>query len=105
MSNHTPTPWKLEIFEKAENGIRGIISQHSKAGSFDQIFHLLDIREDDIGTDEAKANAKFIVKAVNCHEELVKAINTALLILIKPNTIAERNAKEVLEQALAKAGE
>lgn len=46
------------------------------------------------------ANAKFIVKAVNSHDDLIKAINTALFILFKPNTLMEKNTKDILEKAL-----
>ena len=57
---HTPTPWDYDKFKAS------IIKVNKAAGYTGST---------------AEANAKFIVKAVNCHEELTQALKKAELYL------------------------
>lgn len=62
-SKHTPTPWHLggtkNMIVFAEDGwaIANAVVHHNKSGF-----------------EKMEANAAFIVKAVNCHEELICAL-------------------------------
>ena len=66
---HTPLPWELGI--DAENNNWSIM------GGGIEITHLpfLTGSEDD---DVAEADANFICRACNCHEELLKALRAAV---------------------------
>lgn len=68
-TKHTPTPWYLgmqpaTIFASSVNGIDPRICQ-TDGGANNTM-------------KEAKANAAFIVRAVNSHDELVAAIQTVI---------------------------
>lgn len=90
---HTPTPWEVT----PTLGKLAITRPHTTAGiAFDSICHM--DSSDDI---DPEANAAFIVKAVNSHEELLKALKKArdysALDDCGPEMLCE------LDQAIAKA--
>jgi len=64
ISQHTPTPWKVN---RDEIDYVEIITNENP------FFTVAKVTGGDMR--EARANAAFIVKAVNCHEELIKALN------------------------------
>jgi hypothetical protein len=67
---HTPLPWNLEKLESDTQGYR-----RSSAGDFAVIAENLMTPCFVFGIDpEGQANAEFIVKAVNCHYELLWAL-------------------------------
>jgi hypothetical protein len=65
---HTPTPWRLGPFHKKD----GSVAIHAKGES---VFHMAPFASSE---ERAEANAAFIVKAVNAHEGLVKALERAI---------------------------
>ena len=81
MSKHTPTPWDVQPFGDGEDGI-GIVGLRTNAGVPYQsptnglvawaTLHPTEIDADDPA--RAQANAALIVKAVNSHAMLVKAL-------------------------------
>lgn len=82
-SNHTPTPWK--IYDADSDNIHiGDIASPPKAGwQYNTVCNMYETTNDydKINTEllnNAKANAKFIVKACNAHEELLEALKWAL---------------------------
>lgn len=90
---HTPTPW---ILSGATTEIRS-----DKGELIATTNHHLEIRSEAT----KKANAAFIVKAVNFHEKLVKAIANALDVAraeVKYSGETQHNIKE-LEEALTAA--
>jgi hypothetical protein len=123
MSNatHTPTPW--QFVEGADNVSRLVPAKRAYrhpnnddalAGSIMSIdtpnalsFHVARIWGDvEGGLDQAKANAAHIVKCVNAHDELVRALGTLLrLEALRDDDDAElAAAREAARVALAKAG-
>jgi len=52
-----------------------------------------------------QANAQHIVKCVNCHDELVTALEVSLSAINNPNGNCSSIAKQTIQQALKKAGE
>jgi citrate lyase beta subunit len=73
MGEHTPTPWKvitedislIESVTLAADGCSYIVA------------HCLDGATSQVNEDTREANAAFIVKAVNSHDALVKALENA----------------------------
>lgn len=88
-AQHTPTPW--EIIERNEyliiiDGVQSKRNQKIRLAVCDlPACHIA-----------AEANAAFIVKAVNCHDELVLALDIAQEFLTG-------RAKEIALEALARA--
>ena len=77
MSNHTMTPWR---FIENENGSHHITALTSGAGDIADLYHKTS--NGDIYTKyQAEANGRFIVKGVNCHEDLVGALEEIHTIL------------------------
>lgn len=80
-NQHTPTPWEFDkehsaIIDKNGMGIAGNVDD---------------------------ADAAYIVKAVNCHEELVEALQA----IMRPEESRFANMREInaaINNALAKAG-
>ena len=70
-SKHTATPWLIDKYGSVCTQFRADVSQGNIAWGGKDVrvlgFGLT-------GTDEARANTAFIVRAVNCHEELVAAL-------------------------------
>jgi len=60
VSEHTPTPWRLEGYSIYSSAHKGR--------------HIVATSDPYWGLNQNKANAAFIVKAVNSHEALVKAL-------------------------------
>lgn len=70
---HTPTPWKVFYAQSANGTILGIGSAATAEG-------IVDYRGTMWGDeDEAKANAAFIVRAVNERAELIAALENAFV--------------------------
>ena len=86
MGEHTKTPWKAEMIYSQINGELVEISISSP--DFDIAFIELD--EDD--ADVQKANAAFIVKAVNNHRSLVDKLGKIVAWLERIATAAERSS-------------
>lgn len=85
-ANHTPTPWKQSEIDPA---------------------HIIDAEgftitwvESASGMDET--NAKFIVRAVNSHKELLDAAKRTLLCL-EDQVEGQHTTKDALRRAIAKA--
>lgn len=89
---HTPTPWGSSIGAYGASFYPN--NQASHPLSFE--FYWDKARGNPELTNEAIANAAFIVKAVNNHEALVEACRLAL------ELPASRESKRALEQALSK---
>lgn len=71
-NKHTPTPWKSDgywIRQSGPNGTRMVADicytgpHHTPADEYPESCRIVD-----------KANAEFIVRACNCHDELVEAL-------------------------------
>lgn len=83
---HTPTPWKIEVVEGLSiYGPEGLL--------------LADLK----GNHQTKANAAFIVKAVNCHEEMLTALRSVRneyrrYVLNDPKNIEDAIGSRVLAQ-------
>lgn len=75
-AQHTPLPWKLEVWQKTWEG-GGIEFTPTICTATDAIAKACPLYRPDGEPHEASAeqtaNAKYIVRAVNCHEELLKA--------------------------------
>ena len=85
-TGHTPTPW---IFKEGYHNNSMIYSENAE---------LISVFQDD-----NKANAQFIVKACNAHEELVKALKKALDIIENEYPECQQHEFDCLRQALKKA--
>lgn len=84
---HTPTPWKVDDYVMSGEKYRVFSPADPVA----------------VASVAGKANAEFIVRAVNSHDELVEAIKNAIDSL--PDHVGPRIAqvKKELSEALAKA--
>lgn len=91
IDRHTPTPW--------ENDGEVIIAPHKNYASIAST-----IDDPQIDEQKQKTNFAFIVQAVNCHDELVEALDMAIRAL-RDNDIDTSMAGEfeILTDALAKA--
>jgi len=96
---HTPTPWK---------------TQNPNTGNPEVDNHWLDVVETEKTGSICTAytqDAKFIVKAVNCHDELVEALKATQNILLQNRALGLCQGSEYvyivkkIQQALAKAEE
>ncbi len=108
---HTPTPWWLpclcddtsscnctSICEETYAG--GICSVHVSNG----ISSVSEGGNDAPSKNEAKANAAFIVKSVNCHDDLLEALESAFIVLTtKTNEILTDMVVQQIKEALTKA--
>ena len=86
MTDHTPTPW--HYWPHFDNGV---ITEDSMG------VHI--VRMTGVNT---LANAEFIVRAVNCHDELVKALEAVVRDWDSPDVSPERIRDQAIA-ALAKA--
>jgi hypothetical protein len=59
---HTPTPWRVTKAYRITGGPQG----HTYVASLDNVKHL--------SPEELEANAAFIVRAVNSHDEMLAAL-------------------------------
>lgn len=101
MDNATKRPWHLK-----HNGIMN----HSNPTSFDieaqdNIFigHIYPIKNH-TNPKECEANARLIVKAVNCHDELIEALKYALDFINTDSPKFDKiHTRTKIKQALSKA--
>lgn len=89
---HTPTPWKVDGF--------GITSKVFNIATLDTTAK--DMDDNQIGIGELSANAAFIVKACNVHEELIETLKNLVAYSVDCHVggapvVAE--AREVLAKA------
>jgi hypothetical protein len=95
MSEHTPVPWVVRVFPTARNA--------------NNQYWIMDAIPDKDGkvvanaiasatpsNDEAEANARFIVRACNCHADLLEAVN----LLLAAIDFAEVNKHPAIEACL-----
>lgn len=113
-TKHTPTPWKL--YQGHYMGPLEIVTD--RTGKPNDNFQELTIGEvrstiwesdNDSAWQRTKANAAFIVRAVNAHEELLRAAHAALNLSVeraesrKKWTVRDQQVHEMLEKAIARA--
>ncbi len=119
-TRHTPTPWKQHADVVYSPGGKATICAVSNPRGSKYIEHV-EVNPYDEGWAEAMANAAFIVKAANCHDDLHEALTLLLSALERTaanfrhavrgrpvrdmaETLAEgRRAEEKARAALAKA--
>lgn len=70
-TNHTPTPWSLDGVEWIDTEAGGY--RFRRLSSWDQTIALVQVDEDD---EEQQANAEFIVRACNSHQDLMEALRS-----------------------------
>ena len=95
---HTPTPWKAD-------SLQPIV--WSPVGEYECREIIAETRDTNIPNGTATANAAFIVRACNAHDDLVAALRKAEFTLqtLTSRTARERDACVVeIRAALAKAG-
>ena len=99
MSEHTPTPWRADMGEfppqmKLEPYLRSYVGPDGETIRVKGFA----LSGGNVEMDEARANSEFIVKAVNCHDDLVAALKAVV-------AVADRNTVEfaMARAALAKA--
>ena len=96
MSGHTPTPWRVQ---KYAAGASFYLYADSDSDINRTVGRISGINKE--------ANAAYIVRAVNCHSDLIQAVN-GLLYYIQHNDIgadARAFALKQADAALAKARE
>lgn len=76
-AKHTSTPWHAHKPDES-NGWWYVDGEDSAIGDVCTLYH-----------DNAESNAAFIVKAVNCHEELLEALRDTVYHIKTP--LSERN--------------
>jgi len=93
---HTPTPWKLETRKPGQFAIKGDDGTYTVA--------LIETFDPRVEHAEDSANAAFIVRAVNSHEELLAIVKD---IYDDENDITRRKHSDEMrfrmEEAIAKA--
>jgi hypothetical protein len=79
MAEHTKTPWKIagavHIYSPGEGGGNVCSMSDPRVST---VVGYTDVALDSKDADEAYANAAFIVRCVNAHDDLVKALEAAL---------------------------
>jgi hypothetical protein len=70
---HTPTPW-AEFHDHPNPGVAASVAYIRKAGSVNDALEIASLFGC-VASSEQKANAEFIVKAVNAHDELIAALS------------------------------
>ncbi len=88
--SHTPTPWSIGQFDQVSIDGKGTADSICVKGF--SLSH----------SPEAKANAAFIVRAVNSHEELVQALVTVVHML-KQESVPSVHQTDQWESLIAKA--
>lgn len=69
MNKHTPIEWEIDRFD-----LTSVIKKNPD-GSWSKVCSC-NREQDDINLLEDKANAKFIVRACNCHDKLLEALKS-----------------------------
>jgi len=98
MDNHTPTPW---TFDEVWALIMGPDNVEVCAIHSGQSMHTKRVNRN-----VARDNAALILRAVNCHADLVRGCQTALAYLADPRSKFKENrdaAVEIIREALKKA--
>ncbi len=72
MNEHTPTPWEIRRGE-SPMGEFFVLSSTGRGPGRSRILATVDGNVATLDGLGAKANAEFIVRAVNCHDDLVQA--------------------------------
>jgi hypothetical protein len=99
-SKHTPTPWRAS--DSVGPNMQSYTQSACVTGLGEHRMKIIAGCFSDIGgVDVAAANAAFIVKAVNSHEQLVAAARQALAECVD---LVSTPAGDALEAALAAAG-
>lgn len=93
-AKHTPTPWMHEHTKDKETNSVDIYNIDGACIATVRSNHGYDVRE---------ANAAYIVKAVNCHEQLVEALVRAQCELGDPTPEGIKIALQEINAALAAA--
>jgi hypothetical protein len=91
MSEHTPTPWTVERNApwSIKTNARAIIDKDRFAVAWAPAWDIADA-DSVAAPEEGAANAAFIVKAVNSHDALVKALEEIRYITGHPIGLTER---------------
>lgn len=76
-AQHTPTPWT--VYDAAEACYPGIDAARRTVVVFGNADEECGVRGDT--PEEAEANARFIVHAVNCHDDLLEALEETWRVL------------------------
>jgi hypothetical protein len=113
MAKHTQTPWEAE-HQQSDPGQKWTGTHWrvtaAMVGRSGVVADTLN-RDCVIDPDEDRANAEFIVRAANCHDELLTACERALSFVKSMNglqgvhLIHRQNVHGTLTAAIAKAGE
>lgn len=79
MGEHTPTPWRADMGEfppqmKLEPYLRSYVGPDGETIRVKGFA----LSGGNVEMDEARANSEFIVKAVNCHDDLVAALSASI---------------------------
>jgi len=99
-TQHTPTPW--QVSHGATGGNIYPVNSHSHRTRIDYDFPSAITTED---YKQCQNNAEFIVKAVNCFDDLVEACKVALDYMLdeKSSDVTGAQALLIIKQALARA--
>lgn len=108
MNKHTPTPWQLGGFGRIYSPGKLMAIDDSSLGTAYQIAKVPFKNEchDALGVrvDESKANAEFIVRAVNAHEALVSGVKQLGAIALALSDGKNREAvQKILDGLVAQA--
>lgn len=76
--SHTPTPWKVGMIQEINRGLFRELENGTKPTGI-LIEEIDDELSDETPIKQHKANAAFIVRAVNCHEELLEALKDIVM--------------------------
>lgn len=92
MSKHTPLPWRVFV-----GGSEGAWIKPDVGSMKEDLKHIGVINGRDLATDIA--NAEMIVRAVNCHDDLLHALKN----LENDTNIIPDHAWKIVQDAIAKA--
>lgn len=102
MNKHTPTPWFVTETRDESNCERYLINQNSTEPVLIAVCDTVETLERDfISPENAKANAAFIVRAVNEHEALVSErdrLKAEVVSLTKSHEALVLNLESVLQE-------
>jgi hypothetical protein len=104
-TKHTPTPWKVSM--PIGEGTIAILSE--KVNAFGN-FYVLEMPNRIVDgnasqqTEENKANAEFIARAVNSHQDLIHTLSNALHELrgVNANEFIIKQCEKAITQAMGK---
>ena len=99
---HTPTPWT--VYDAADAYYPGIDAARRTVVVFGSADEECGVRGDT--PEEAEANARFIVRAVNSHDEMLEALTLARTFMVDFEGLPETDAHNplrIVDAAIAKA--